>query len=871
MAILGILKASLAVLAWHSCAEGENPLRREELPWVFWGIGVAGGGTGRRTQRRPAKRFRRLTVPEPLEDRALPGGSLLELLLGAPLVSPFFDSLWAHVGRSRSDDLPDIEARARNRTSALRELLANPHALEQTVAEVRNLVQIASSQAQAADAQGDAFPGSEGEETGAGAGDFPGLERWWDDPGWLGEFEAVLRELSRAGSRFEFDSLGGPVLEQPGGPEVPQSELGDPVTAGDFPGELPVEGDPGGGGGMATLDYGGGYGGNEPPVAGNDQAYCGIDGGVTIFVLGNDYDPDGDEFSVTAVSQPAHGSAAVGYGGGSVVYTPEPGYTSGNDTFQYTVTDEHGASSQATVTVSRVQVTGFTLQRETADGGWAGVQDVDVSWSHDTLEWTAQYAPSGTPGLTLATWLKKEWTAPDEPDNWSEFAARIVQPARANPLMGDWAIRPKLCFTPPGQTPFWVKLATPKHRVDAQIATVDWTSHQANPAQGGELAPDAASVRIYPDATAPGGAARTKVDVLVHVYPHLAAIPVLTRLYDVDDPDMDGPIDTDPPQQGKNDPDNLEAGGGITPLPPLPASGSTDANGDVLLTLNVQAIQPGNNFRVAAGGHADEVDRVKALNRDTSARLFYDKDNLNDLFNAGGGDVIMDQMTSYRGIRATEQLIVWRKLRVEVDSMDVPPQTVTFPDDGKPIDVHPGDVPAPDTELLQQSFRLAFVQPVFGTPYDEDKAPFVYHASGCEQASRGIGESFAYWAAYIMGAYEPIDYYDGDPDNEELGFVFGGTDPFEPEVSFVFHEVLRDAHNDGRFPLWAGVYSQDYHERQAVVHEIGHHFELYQGVDHPPAGYSIMSNPEYDPPTIVIPPDSFAEDERWIIRTTFSV
>ncbi len=59
----------------------------------------------RRTQ--PA-RFRRLTAPETLEIRAIPGGSLLELLFGAPLISPFFALLGADSDPHGTRDLPSL-------------------------------------------------------------------------------------------------------------------------------------------------------------------------------------------------------------------------------------------------------------------------------------------------------------------------------------------------------------------------------------------------------------------------------------------------------------------------------------------------------------------------------------------------------------------------------------------------------------------------------------------------------------------------------------------------------------------------------------------------------------------------------------------
>jgi len=288
----------------------------------------------------------------------------------------------------------------------------------------------------------------------------------------------------------------------------------------------------------------------------------------------------------------------------------------------------------------------------------------------------------------------------------------------------------------------------------------------------------------------------------------------------------------------------------------------------------VGSIQPGNNFRVSAHGFPEVLTLVKALNRDNQARLFWDDywdgDPAHiDRFEPEQGDVALDETTWHREIAITPQLIVWRKLHVEVDSMGVP-ETEVFPDDGKPIDVNPGDVPAPDTGLLASAFEPAYILPVLGTPYDEDTVDFVYHVWPPEEevASRGIGESAAYWSAYVIGAYESMQHVDGDPDSED--FQFGHTEGDEPEYSFIYHETLRDAHNDGACPGWAGgVYPQDYAERQTVVHEIGHQFDVYPGTVHPPVGYSIMSWPQEDP--VVLPPDSFAEDELRIIRTTASV
>src|SRR5207253_10172882 len=48
--------------------------------------------------------------------------------------------------------------------------------------------------------------------------------------------------------------------------------------------------------------------GNNPPVANNDSASTNEDTPVTINVLANDSDPDGDLLSVASVAAPGHGT-----------------------------------------------------------------------------------------------------------------------------------------------------------------------------------------------------------------------------------------------------------------------------------------------------------------------------------------------------------------------------------------------------------------------------------------------------------------------------------------------------------------------------------------------------------------------------------
>ncbi|GAA0724909.1 hypothetical protein GCM10009105_37940 [Dokdonella soli] len=91
---------------------------------------------------------------------------------------------------------------------------------------------------------------------------------------------------------------------------------------------------------------------NKPPVARDDSATVNqnsVDNPIN--VLANDSDPDGDTLTVTAVSTPAHGSAAVAANG--VTYTPATGYL-GADSFTYTISDGRGGTATATVHITVV-------------------------------------------------------------------------------------------------------------------------------------------------------------------------------------------------------------------------------------------------------------------------------------------------------------------------------------------------------------------------------------------------------------------------------------------------------------------------------------------------------------------------------------
>ena len=90
---------------------------------------------------------------------------------------------------------------------------------------------------------------------------------------------------------------------------------------------------------------------NDPPVAMGDSTTTDEDRAIVIRVLDNDTDADGDALSVTAVSVPSNGRAAIRNAGATVTYTPNSSFH-GSDSFTYTVSDGNGGTDTGTVNVT---------------------------------------------------------------------------------------------------------------------------------------------------------------------------------------------------------------------------------------------------------------------------------------------------------------------------------------------------------------------------------------------------------------------------------------------------------------------------------------------------------------------------------------
>src|SRR5688572_5161692 len=89
---------------------------------------------------------------------------------------------------------------------------------------------------------------------------------------------------------------------------------------------------------------------NQNPIAQDDSATTRRNTAVSIAVLANDSDPEGQALTINAVTQASNGTVTITNGGTRVSYAPRNGFT-GTDSFTYTVSDGKGGIATATVSV----------------------------------------------------------------------------------------------------------------------------------------------------------------------------------------------------------------------------------------------------------------------------------------------------------------------------------------------------------------------------------------------------------------------------------------------------------------------------------------------------------------------------------------
>jgi len=89
---------------------------------------------------------------------------------------------------------------------------------------------------------------------------------------------------------------------------------------------------------------------NGSPIAVADSYVANLGQTLSLAVLGNDTDPDGDVLSITGVTQPVGGSVSIAAGAKALSFAFAPAATVGTS-FTYTVSDGRGGTATATVDV----------------------------------------------------------------------------------------------------------------------------------------------------------------------------------------------------------------------------------------------------------------------------------------------------------------------------------------------------------------------------------------------------------------------------------------------------------------------------------------------------------------------------------------
>ena len=116
---------------------------------------------------------------------------------------------------------------------------------------------------------------------------------------------------------------------------------------------------------------------NTNPVANSDSATTEYETAVTIDVLKNDTDADGDALTIKSTTNPSHGTAKIE--NGKVKYTPNDGF-SGDDSFNYTISDGNGgeASAKVNVTVEEKKNTAPEANNDSATTEYETSVTIDV-------------------------------------------------------------------------------------------------------------------------------------------------------------------------------------------------------------------------------------------------------------------------------------------------------------------------------------------------------------------------------------------------------------------------------------------------------------------------------------------------------------
>jgi|GEM_PF-366881 len=160
---------------------------------------------------------------------------------------------------------------------------------------------------------------------------------------------------------------------------------------------------------------------NDLPVAFNDFA-SGLPGQMItpITVLANDIDPDGQTLTVSSSTQGLKGTVASN-GDGTLSFMPNGSFTSGEDSFTYTINDGAGGTSTATVTVAVGLLAAGPWPMMGRDAAHTGFYPGSLNGQTLSQAWTLQVAPQALNQVSIAE--GKVFATPDIYFNETQLSA----------------------------------------------------------------------------------------------------------------------------------------------------------------------------------------------------------------------------------------------------------------------------------------------------------------------------------------------------------------------------------------------------------------------------------------------------------------
>ena len=200
---------------------------------------------------------------------------------------------------------------------------------------------------------------------------------------------------------------------------------------------------------------------NRVPIAGTDTVSVYQNVASTLDVLYNDSDEDNHSLTISSVSQPANGSAAISEDGKYVIYTSDANYT-GSDSFTYSIDDGWGGETTGSVTAfvgvdpSNGLIVEYNFEdssnlgKDTSGNGFDAQLDGTPSQAGGKIGYAMNTASGGlidVPGfnkgqtVTFNFWFKTIASTASRPGYYGEF---LIHQGYWDGGMPAWELRPML-------------------------------------------------------------------------------------------------------------------------------------------------------------------------------------------------------------------------------------------------------------------------------------------------------------------------------------------------------------------------------------------------------------------------------------------